>query len=252
VTAGASYRFRVQAHNVHGWSAVSGETTVVAAAAPDAPAAPVTSIENIYVKLAWVAPASNSAPIDGYDVYVARQDGTFVREATYCDGFTSPTVLADAYCLVPMSALRDTAYGLVRGDVVRAQVRAHNEYGHGALSPVNAGGVAVQTAPAQAVGLVAGSGTTESQVELVWGSLTTAAETGGAPILSYNAQWDQGTGGSYENLVGYLSDFSATTFTVTSGISPGAQYGFRVRAKNMWGWGAYSEVLAVAPSAPPE
>ena len=79
--------------------------------------------------------------------------------------------------------------------------------------------------------------------------MTTSAETGGATILSYNAQWDQGTGGAYENLVGYLSDFSTTTFTLTSGISPGTTFKFRVRAKNMWGWSAdYSDVLIAIPS----
>jgi hypothetical protein len=95
-------------------------TTVYAAATPEAPEAPETSVENIYVKIAWTEPHSNSAPINGYDVFVARQDGTFVRESTYCDGFTSPTVLAEAYCLVPMSVLRGPTYGLVRGDIVRA------------------------------------------------------------------------------------------------------------------------------------
>jgi len=252
ITPGTSYQFRVSAHNAHGWGAASAAATVVAAATPDAPDAPVTSIENIYVKIAWAEPASNSADIDGYDVYVARQDGSYARESTYCDGYASPTVLAEAYCLVPMAVLRGATYSLARGDIVRAQVRAHNEYGAGELSPANAAGVAVQTAPEQVVSLVAGPATTESQVELVWEALVTAAETGGSPILSYNAQWDQGNAGPFENLVGYLSDFAATGFTVTSGISPGAEYRFRVRAKNMWGWGEYSSVLTAAPSAAPE
>lgn len=116
---------------------------MVSATSPGAPSAPVTSIENIYVKIAWTAPPSNSAPLDGYDVYVAHQDGSFVRESTYCDGYASPTVLAGAYCLVPMAVLRGAAYGLVTGDIVRAQVRAHNAYGAGGLSPANAAGVAV-------------------------------------------------------------------------------------------------------------
>ena len=61
-----------------------------AAAAPSAPSsAAVTSIENEYVRIQWVAPDANSATIDGYDVEIAKKDGTFIREATYCDGFTS-------------------------------------------------------------------------------------------------------------------------------------------------------------------
>jgi hypothetical protein len=52
--------------------------------------------------------------------------------------------------------------------------------------------------------------------------------------------------------VGYGSDFAATTFTVVSGISPGIQFKFQVRAKNMWGWGPFSTVLPVTPSAKPD
>jgi hypothetical protein len=56
----------------------------------------------------------------------------------------------------------------------------------------------------------------------------------------------------YENLVGYASDYSSTTYTVTSGVSAGSLYRFRIRAKNMWGWGEYSDVLVVTPSAAPD
>ena len=69
--AGNSYRFRVRAHNNHGWGAYSAETPVVAASTPDAPAAPVTTIENIYVRIYWNEPSGNSAALDGYDVYIA-------------------------------------------------------------------------------------------------------------------------------------------------------------------------------------
>jgi hypothetical protein len=101
---------------------------------------------------------------------------------------------------------------------------------------------------------VLGPSSTESQVELAWAALTTATETGGASILSYNAQWDQGVGTEiYVDLVGYVSDFSETGFNITSGISPGAVFKFRVRAKNMWGWSSqYSDLLTVTPSAKPE
>jgi hypothetical protein len=253
VTAGSSYRFRVMAHNAHGWSAPSAIATLVAASTPGVPGTPVTTIENIYVKIAWTAPPSNSADIDGYDVYVARQDGTFNKETTYCDGFTSSAVRTQAYCLVPMAVLREPGYGLLQGSVVRAYVIAHNVYGYGGQSDVNIAGVAVQTAPAQVQGLIDGPTTSESQVELIWNALSASAETGGAAILSYNVQWDQGLGtGVWSSLVGYSSDFSAQTLTVTSGIQAGTVFKFRVRAKNMWGWGPFSAELSVTPSAVPD
>jgi hypothetical protein len=57
-----------------------------------------------------VAPDDNSAALDGYDVYIADKNDNFLREATYCDGFTSPAVLAGAYCLVPMAELLGSSY----------------------------------------------------------------------------------------------------------------------------------------------
>jgi hypothetical protein len=80
IVAGTSYQFRVRAHNAHGWSEYSTPATLVAASTPDAPTTPVTSIENIYVKIDWDEPASNSAAIDGYEVYIAASSGTFILE----------------------------------------------------------------------------------------------------------------------------------------------------------------------------
>jgi hypothetical protein len=152
-----------------------------------------------------------------------------------------------------MSVLLGADYSLVRGDLVRAQVRAHNLYGYGSLSDVNTAGVLVQTAPAQVTGVTVGSATSETQVELSWSALTTAAETGGAAILSYNVEWDAGAAdGNWVSLIGYGADSSATTYTVTSGISPGIDFLFRVRAKNMWGWGVYSAITTATPSALPD
>jgi hypothetical protein len=132
---------------------------VVAASTPDAPTAPTTSIENEFVRIVWNEPSANSAALDGYEVFIAQADGTFLLESTYCDGFTSAAVLADHYCLVPMTVLNGATYGLPLGDIVRAKVRAHNAYGYSAESPVNSAGVSVQTAPAQVQGLVSGSTT---------------------------------------------------------------------------------------------
>lgn len=40
-----------------------------------------------------------------------------------------------------------------------------------------------------------GSGTTESQIEVIWLPLT-GDNTGDSPITSYNLQWDAGTNGA--------------------------------------------------------
>lgn len=148
IQAGQSYRFRVSARNAHGWSTVSPSVTITAATVPGPATAPTTSVENIYVKLAWTPPVDNNAAIDGYDVYIANATGHFLKEAVYCDGFTNAVVRQSAYCLVPMSVLTAAPYSLPRGAPVLAKVQAHNAYGYGDLSPQSAaGGVLAQTPP---------------------------------------------------------------------------------------------------------
>jgi hypothetical protein len=54
-------------------------------------------------------------------------------------------------------------------------------------------------------------------------------------------EFDAGTEGkAWTGVVGYLSDFTGLTTTITDNIERGKTYQFRLRAKNMWGWGIYS------------
>jgi len=125
VVAGTSYKFRVRAHNAHGWGDWSSEATVVAAGVPDAPAAPTTSIDNTNVKIQWTAPDANSGSIDGYRVYVADSTATYHLESTYCDGLQDP-VKSQLYCLIPMTILRSSPYSLAYAATIEAKVEARN------------------------------------------------------------------------------------------------------------------------------
>lgn len=67
-------------------------------------------------------------------------------------------------------------------------------------------------------------------------------EDGNSQVLSYSLEYDAGTNReSWEPLIGYLADYSGLTMQVTAKIERGVTYVFRLRAKNIWGWGAYSE-----------
>jgi len=60
----------------------------------------------------------------------------------------------------------------------------------------------------------------------------TGTQTGNSPILSYNLYWDNASGSTvYE-----LEDELVTTFTVT-GLTGGQNYSFKVRARNVYGYG---------------
>jgi hypothetical protein len=68
--------------------------------------------------------------------------------------------------------------------------------------------------------------------------------------------WDQGLGdtnANYVSLVGFGSNSLATTFTLATGLTAGNSYYFRVRAKNLVGWGTtWSTSLLVIPSSVPD
>lgn len=66
LTGGESYAYRVTARNKYGAGSYSAEISVLAAEAPDTPAAATTVDATIYVKIAWTAPSSNHATIDAY------------------------------------------------------------------------------------------------------------------------------------------------------------------------------------------
>ena len=66
---------------------------------------------------------------------------------------------------------------------------------------------------------------------------------------------DDGQGGFFTSIVGFISPFLMPTFTVKTGITRSLTYRFRYRARNCHGWGEFSDetyILAASkPAAPP-
>lgn len=63
-------------------------------------------------------------------------------------------------------------------------------------------------------------------------------------IISYNVQWDAGTGVVQFELIGQNSNYNQLEYTVTNGVeglTAGYPYMFRYRGLNKYGWGEYSE-----------
>jgi hypothetical protein len=114
----------------------------VAASAPKKPVLPVTTIVNNFVRVTWIEPATGSAAINGYKVYIADKDGLFREETTYCNGSINP-VLSQKYCEVPMSVLRIAPYSLLFDALVKAKVMASNIYGDGPISDPNTTGAKI-------------------------------------------------------------------------------------------------------------
>jgi titin len=96
-----------------------------------------------------------------------------------------------------------------------------------------------------------GSSTSESQIEVTW-SAPTAPSNGGSAILSYHLQWDAGTSGvTWTDVVGLSPAYSSTSIIITTGITAGASYQFKVRAQNIIDWGAFSSTTSIKAATTP-
>jgi hypothetical protein len=97
-----------------------------------------------------------------------------------------------------------------------------------------------------------GLATGETEIQVNWSPLSSATQTGGAPVISYHLQWDAGSGGAtWSDLAGLATNFLATSFIVTTGLTGGGSYNFRVRAENANGWGAFSTPATISATASP-
>jgi len=82
-------------------------------------------------------------------------------------------------------------------------------------------GVLIETVPLAPTPVVQGPDTTEQHIEVNWSLITDAKETGGAEILSYKLDWDNGTNQMiWTTLVGYESAYLGTAW-IQGGTVPG-------------------------------
>ncbi len=77
IVPGKTYRFRVRAHNVHGWSASYSTVTLVLASEMPAKPNPIkTEINNKFVRISWTEYIDNKfEALDQYQVLIKASDG---------------------------------------------------------------------------------------------------------------------------------------------------------------------------------
>lgn len=72
LTPNELYKFKVRARNVHGWSSeFSNEYEFHTSTRPDTPVAALTALENLNLRIEWVAPFDNYLPISAYKIVIA-------------------------------------------------------------------------------------------------------------------------------------------------------------------------------------
>jgi titin len=211
---------------VIGWGAGGNATWRVTCNAPTVPFAPLSVVGEPgdgSARISWGEPAfAGGAPIDDYQLrYRLRASHSW----TVVSGEVSTA--QNAY-----------VYGLVNGKTYQFQVSAHNSFGWGPWSnqaQVKAGVPAQPGSPST----VAGDG----QVQLSWGAPDSA---GGAAINDYAVQYRlQGATTWTPVPDGHSTECHAYVLGLTNGES----YEFRVAAKNAFGRGPWSDIVAETPTA---
>lgn len=147
-----------------------------------------------------------------YSVEILLPDGTF---SSVCDGYDT-AVIATRTCKVPMEQFLIDPFNFAQGDEVKARITASNALGQGTESFVSQTIVAqVETVPhvPPTTVYVDQLNTNSVQIALLWSELV-GEENGGATIILYNVQWDQGA----DNMVYSLISTSALSYTVTSAV----------------------------------
>lgn len=206
-TPGVKYYFRARGNNDVGSGAWSGSINATAVGAPSATrnlTAGVSTTEPNTINLDWDAPTTPGGTITGYKIY---RNGTLVHT-------TSGT--GTSYTMGGLT--RNTSYSFV--------VRARNAYSDSIDSEGAASNTASQTAqgvPSAPQSLTAvADALTPGEIDLDW-SAPSYSGVGG--ITGYSVYYS--TGG----LITSSIPAGTTAYTVT-GLTPGVNYGFVVRAKN--------------------
>jgi hypothetical protein len=149
LTTGTDYKFRIRAENAFGWGPWSDEVTIRADEVPAQITPVTTTIETIYVRIAWNPPSTmNGSPLLEYAVYIIESDGVTQTQTASCDG-TDPDIVASPIpsCLVELTELISAPYSLVQGDLVRAVVKSRNMDGWSPISEMNSVGALEQVTP---------------------------------------------------------------------------------------------------------
>jgi hypothetical protein len=146
-----------------------------------------------------------------------------------------------------MTSLISEPFNLPQGKLIQARVLADNDILASVPSILNSFGDLVEYVPHKPpIAPVKNALTTQTSLVIDTQHLVGTAN-GGSEVLAYLVEWDQGTGNWIQ-----IQDSLLNQVTVDSSITPGSIYGFRYRARNRQGTGAYSDVTKVMATNVPD
>ncbi len=212
-----AYVFRVAAVNGVGAGRYSlASLAVLPQSVPTAPSGLVATAGNGRASLAWAAPSSNGGrAITNYVIQYSDNKGgswtTFVRP--------------------PSAALSTTVTGLTNGTGYVFRIFAVNALGRSVASGTSASVIPITTpgTPTAIRGSVS-----NGSVVVTWAA---PSRNGGVAITDYLIQFSSNKGKTWTTFEDGSSDLRVAAVT---GLTGGTTYVFRVAARNVAGWGAFS------------
>ena len=236
MTFGTTRYYRVAARNNQGvsaWSDPPYASATTLAGVPGQPGLTVRATDANTIALTWTVPAANGSAIIRYELE------------------WSPDGSANTWSRLPDKAATDTSHndsGLDPGTERHYRIRAVNGAtpGEGSWSTVRN----AKTPPAvPGAPTLRAAANGENAIDLAWDPPT---DDGGAAISGYELQVSTDGGANYSRLTGPSA--SARSYT-HSGLQPGDQRYYQLRARNSAGWGEFSQPVSAAtltgvPAAP--
>lgn len=148
-----------------------------------------------------------------------------------------------------MTTFTSAPYNYVFDDVIYVRVKATNSYGYGLLSDAcDNTGARVRSVPSKMQPPTESLLSTDTEILLSWIPLT-GVDAGNSDIIAYSLYWDEGDSNKAAADVA-LNDANVDQFTVLN-VQGGVTYRFRVRARNIYGAGEFSDDTIVVPDDAP-
>jgi hypothetical protein len=137
--------------------------------------------------------------------------------------------------------------------LIQIRVSAYNSLGFGVPSLLNIEGVTVIDTPHQPLtSPLRNEGSSPYQLVVHYPNLEDELN-GGSEVTSLHLQWDMGTSGSeWQTLIGEVPFTTSDTYTINGGLITGQSYQFQYRAKNVFGWGEWSDSAYVLAASLPD
>lgn len=141
----------------------------------------------------------------------------------------------------------DLPAGMI-GLPVNFKVRASNLGGFSTTSPSSSAIIAdVPAKPTAPIVVPAETSATQITIQLI------APDNGGATLLGYDVEMDDGLGGGFSQISSDLITVTRVTVTsVSNHIKKGLAYRFKYRAKNVIGFGEYSDTFSFLAASVPD